>query len=644
MPLIRRTTTRIVSRRRAGALAALAGLIATALVLAAPAPAAQAAASDQVTLLGHGYGHGRGLGQWGSQGYATNAGWSASQILDHFYSNTAAAGVDPSTLIDVRLVSLDGRDLRITSGVRFYVAGVEVDAGRTATLSWLGNGQVKVVISSTPCGTDSAWTYTGRASDWVFPIGVSDAGNDLNLMLTVCNADGGGGNVSYRGILKLVNDGANRTVNEATIEQYLRGVVPRESPASWSQAALQAQAVAARSYALAENRYPYAKTCDTTACQVYAGAGRNGQLLEDSRTNTAIASTAGGIRTLDGSVARTEFSSSTGGYTAGGTFPAVPDEGDSISPYHDWSTTLTGGQLQAAYPAIGTFLSINITSRDGRGDWGGRVLSLTVNGTSGSVTRTGFQFQSDWGLRSNWFTVGAQPQYRNWYLRNSATPGSPQLSAIYGGPTDQPVVGDWDANGTDTIGAYANGTWALRNSVSNGSPNSLFAYGYAGTTAVVGDWDGGGTGKGDGIGVFDRGTWYLRNTVGPGPAEAAFPYGGPNDVPVVGDWNGDGFDTVGVYAGGTFYLRNSNGSGPPDLSATYGPPGSRPVVGDWNADGRTDIGVYAAGGWYLRYNLAGRSLAGPPDITVGYGDATYLPVTGDWDGNGTDTIGVVVTA
>ncbi|NBO84184.1 MAG: hypothetical protein EBV14_02360, partial [Actinobacteria bacterium] len=99
----------------------------------------------------------------------------------------------------------------------------------------------------------------------------------------------------------------NRTINAVNMEAYLRGVVPRESPAGWGDAvggagmnALRAQAVAARSYASTENRYPgLAHTCDTMDCQVYGGAGlREGvseqpYSLEDPRTDLAIAETAG---------------------------------------------------------------------------------------------------------------------------------------------------------------------------------------------------------------------------------------------------------------------------------------------------------------------------------------------------------------
>ena len=99
------------------------------------------------------------------------------------------------------------------------------------------------------------------------------------------------------------------------MEDYLRGVVPRESPASWGDAAggaginaLRAQAVAARSYAQAENRYPYAKTCDTTTCQVYGGAGLNGAASRTHAPTGRSPTPPAQVMTLGGQVARTEFS------------------------------------------------------------------------------------------------------------------------------------------------------------------------------------------------------------------------------------------------------------------------------------------------------------------------------------------------
>ncbi|MDH3680486.1 MAG: SpoIID/LytB domain-containing protein, partial [Acidimicrobiia bacterium] len=200
-----------------------------------------------------------------------------------------------------------------------------------------------------------------------------------------------------------------------TIEDYLAGVVPNEVPASWPDAALQAQAVAARSYALAGDtrQQPYADTCDTTRCQVYDGAytERNGSFRSSthSRTDAAIVATAGQVRLhSDGSVARTEFSSSTGGYTAGGDFPAVVDDGDSVSanPNHTWSTTVSAATIEARYD-LGHLLAMDVVERNGLGADGGRAVTVEFRFEQGTVSETGDSVRSFLGLKSNWFTPGS---------------------------------------------------------------------------------------------------------------------------------------------------------------------------------------------------------------------------------------------
>jgi hypothetical protein len=128
------------------------------------------------------------------------------------------------------------------------------------------------------------------------------------------------------------------------------------------------------------------------------------------------------------------------------------------------------------------------------------------------------------------------PATGTWYLRNEATAGAPDAGQFrFGAPGWLPVVGDWDGNGTTTIGAFdpigqfgkPAATWYLRNSNSAGAPDvAPFAYGAPGWVPVAGDWDGNGTTT---VGVFDPGfaTWYLRdsNSVG-APDVAPFAYGG----------------------------------------------------------------------------------------------------------------------
>ena len=426
---------------RAAAVAYVAAA-AAAPVVAAVGPAsytvvpARAQSPASVTLSGHGFGHGIGMGQWGALGYAL-AGQPYGWILDHFYGGTNA-GTVPDGPIRVRLVENDGNDLIVTSGAPFTAAGMSFAAGQAVLMHLASPGSW--TISRGP-GCAGPWTPAGTASDAgaggaqaVATPSVDPASATDSSALQLCLA---GGNLFVRGSLQGTEiGGVARTVNVLPIEQYLRGVVPGESPASWGAQgsagaqgrpqgfqALEAQAVAARSYAASEEAarssqggtgaYGYADICDTTACQVYGGIG-----AESSTTDAAVSGTAGQVRVDgSGSVSLTEYSSSTGGWTAGGPFPAVVDDGDAVctsgvcNPNHTWSASVPAASIQAAYPSIGTFQSLQVTSRAGpaQADQGGRVLSLVVQGSGGSVTTTGATFAGRLGLKSSWFAVVGAP-------------------------------------------------------------------------------------------------------------------------------------------------------------------------------------------------------------------------------------------
>ncbi|MEY4404238.1 MAG: hypothetical protein RI976_169, partial [Actinomycetota bacterium] len=232
----------------------------------------------------------------------------------------------------------------------------------------------------------------------------------------------------YRGIVRAMNNtkNENRTINIARLDDYLRGVVPRESPASWGDTAggagmnaLRAQAVAARSYSVTENRYAgLAKTCDTQDCQVYGGAAlrtsvnASPTVLESANTDRAVAETTGVvIRNPKGNVVRTEFSSSNGGRTAGGEFPALADEGDisANSSLMIWTRAFSAAQIVAKYPQVGVLTSVTTTNDGLGGDFGGYTLDVTIAGTSGSVKVSGWAFRTAFGLPAPWF--GATPVF-----------------------------------------------------------------------------------------------------------------------------------------------------------------------------------------------------------------------------------------
>jgi peptidoglycan hydrolase-like amidase len=394
-------------RRLASRIALLVSVALVVIVL--PPTTAQAAVGD-VTFVGHGWGHGRGMGQYGALGYAVNHGWSSAQILNHFYGGTVAGNVGNPEMT-VELTRLTGRDTIVTGNglvINSVAAGAAaVLIRRTATGSFQ-------VFKSSGCG--GPWSLAGTLGSGLRVATSSDQRVLANLP-RVCEA---AGQHAYRGSLAVVsNGGTQRTINHVLTESYLRGVVPRESPASWASLgggrgaqALRAQAVAARSYALASIRIVnVARTCDTTACQVYGGAGlltgTTWTLTEDSRTDAAIGATAGVVRLKNGAPVRTEFSSSTGGYTAGGAFPAVADAGDSIAinPNHTWVTTL-GISSIAASLGTGPIRTIVVTARNGLGAGGGRATGVTVVTTAGQTrTFTGNQVRSALALKSDWFTI-----------------------------------------------------------------------------------------------------------------------------------------------------------------------------------------------------------------------------------------------
>jgi hypothetical protein len=135
-------------------------------------------------------------------------------------------------------------------------------------------------------------------------------------------------------------------------------------------------------------------------------------MLEDSRTNAAIAATAGLVRRhRDGRVARTEFSSSTGGWTAGGTFPSVRDDGDDITknPNRSWTATMSWADLQRRL-GLGALKAVAVTKRTGLGPAGGRVLEVAATTADGRrATITGKTARTRLALKSDWFSIDASP-------------------------------------------------------------------------------------------------------------------------------------------------------------------------------------------------------------------------------------------
>jgi peptidoglycan hydrolase-like amidase len=418
--------------------ALLVGVVVAGVVVIPVGPGGQRRAdafpSTSVTFTGHGFGHGRGMGQYGALGYALNQGWTYHQILDHYYGGTTTGHTDPATPMTVDMTSRDGLDTIVAQERGELTTSPPITLGCASgtacavRISRTGPSTFRVYQASSCSGGTGGWTVVAPAvSATAVTVRPTTTSADRQDMLQLCETN----DIRWlRGSLVAQDTGSGQaTVNVVPVDLYVQGVVPRESPSSWGsmgggagEQALDAQAVAARSYALAENRWPYARTCDTTTCQVYGGRAVetfDGTFtdLEGTSTyansNAAVAATSGETRVSSGgAVVRTEFSSSTGGYTAGGAFPAVPDDGDATAsnPNHSWTASIPVTDIESAYATtLGPLLAINVTSRNGLGDLGGRVLTVDVAFENGRISTTGNELAAALGLKSNWFSVTDNP-------------------------------------------------------------------------------------------------------------------------------------------------------------------------------------------------------------------------------------------
>jgi stage II sporulation protein D len=198
----------------------------------------------------------------------------------------------------------------------------------------------------------------------------------------------------YRGSVILSARGNSVVVvNALDVEDYVRGVLPREMPTNWEDEALKAQAVIARTYAISRlNQNGDYDVCATEQCQVYQGAS-----AETPRGNGASEATRGFILSWQGRPAQTFFHADSGGFTAssreiwGGNVPylqARPDPGSRTSPT-PWRVAVSNATIQAAVNRFaakaGTYRSLSISSRTESG----RPSAIDIIGSSGTARITG---------------------------------------------------------------------------------------------------------------------------------------------------------------------------------------------------------------------------------------------------------------
>ncbi len=394
---------------------------------------------------GSGWGHGVGMSQYGARALA-ESGQTVDQIINQYYQGVSLQQVTdvlgPAHWMNADLDPLWVGLAQNQSSLRFSVSGGVAELckandgegvcptqfaspGEQWEFRALGGGQCQFFQNNLPLGNPG----TCRGSiEWNQP------GTVLKLESV--------GNREYAwGRLRMRPIGSNFHVTlEVGVEQYVRGIA--EIPPNWHPVALQAQAIAARTYGIrqalrwgdaGENGDSLSNDRKIACwCQLYSTVvDQNyvGYWAEDGPGDLpwvqAIEATAGRIITHPEAPQQTViiayYSSSHGGHSdtniagLGASPPAapyLPSKPDPYSvsplannPYAKWQLTFTASQIAAKY-SLDTVTDVKITAQH---DPSGSVAQVTITGTLGgsetTLTRTGRSFRSTMGMRSIFFTI-----------------------------------------------------------------------------------------------------------------------------------------------------------------------------------------------------------------------------------------------
>ncbi|MGQ0831222.1 MAG: SpoIID/LytB domain-containing protein [Microthrixaceae bacterium] len=417
------------------------------------------AAVPVIVLDGTGWGHGVGLSQWGAE-YLARTGRSADQILATFYPGAAIGQAAGSVRVAVHQAPASTTTLTFPQGgeVRSPLEGaqspgfpVRVNPGERVRITYDGAYRVDALMTARAAGTATSYrqdpcalltvcttptttvpaTSTSTTSTTAPPKSggsggsgggsgtgggtggsgtaspPSAAGASSSGPVWAVPAAGGATTVddrgrSYRGTIQATGGGALRLVNVLGVEDYLRGMA--EVPGGWPASAVQAQSVAARTYALRAMQSG-GELCDDARCQVYVG-----RTAESAGQDAAVWATAGRVLRYEGALAAAVYSADAGGVSAttlegfgtpDGVYPyltTVRYDTDNPLPWH---LELALGDVAGRLGYRGTLTGLRVGSTGPSG----RALDLVLEGTAGEVKVDGITFARSLGLRSTRFTA-----------------------------------------------------------------------------------------------------------------------------------------------------------------------------------------------------------------------------------------------
>ncbi|HUR18279.1 MAG TPA: SpoIID/LytB domain-containing protein [Acidimicrobiales bacterium] len=430
-----------------------------------PASAGGAGRPVPIAVLeGRGFGHGVGMAQDGAY-WMGRSGASTKQILNQFYPGTRVAraggevrvAVLATTARDVVVEFPAGGEIRdardgsqspgfpvlLRAGsqavLRFDGRAYSVDVGGGGRRASLSGRQVTLASSGQPAPGSSTTTTstlplignvgtvptpTAPGPDPLTPPSVAPAPSTTTTVAPPApraslptSARGlwavpaGGGTVAvparsqrYRGVVQVAGGGGSlRLVNHVDVEQYLRGMGEVRDP-KWPAAALRAQAIAARTYALRAVSGG-GELCDTQQCQVYLGAG-----AEYGAMDKAVSQTRGQVVMSGRRLAATVYSANGGGSSAtteegfgtpGGGYPYLRPASYPTQDTFGWTVRVSLRDVGRRMGYRGTVTGVRVSAAGPSG----RALQVTLQGGGGPRSYPGLDFRRALALRSTLFTA-----------------------------------------------------------------------------------------------------------------------------------------------------------------------------------------------------------------------------------------------
>jgi SpoIID/LytB domain protein len=414
-------------------------------------PSGPASAAVPVLVLeGTGWGHGVGLSQWGAE-HLASTGRSTNDILATFYPGTRLGEATGTMRVAVHKPSVSTTTLSFPQGgeVRSAPSGeqaggfpVRVGPGGRVRITYDGAYRVTPLVSGQSAGAVTAYQQectllvicptsttipptttptTAPPTPTTRPGGGGGGGEPTTTAppsrpgttatssrpVHAVPVRGGVTRVddrarTYRGAVEANAAGGLRLVNVVGVEDYLRGMA--EVPSTWPAAAVQAQTIAARTYALRAMQAS-GEICDDARCQVYVGA-----TAEAPGQNAAVAATSKRVLTFGGKLAAAVYSAEAGGVSANefegfgtpdSTYPYLRNVAYEIDDPLPWKLVVGLDDLARRVGYPGSISGARV-SEAGPSD---RALAVTIDGSAGKRTVDGRGFTRSLGLRSTRFTA-----------------------------------------------------------------------------------------------------------------------------------------------------------------------------------------------------------------------------------------------